>query len=98
MSYLISLLMRCLGIGKIIAAWLTSPQGRLVLDWASRVIPVINKVGSDDTLKNQQKFQIACLEVDKAMRAAGVDPEKITAGVVRKIVETAHGACQQQSS
>ena len=97
MTSIIAFLMRCLGIGKIIATWLTSPQGRLVLDWASRVIPIIKKVGSDDTLKNNQRFQIACNEVEQAMKAAGVDPNLITVGAIRKIVETAHGAWQQST-
>ena len=96
--------MSWLGIAKTVAKWVTSDQGKLVLQWAGKSIKWIGIVenfvhdGTEDPLTGEQKFNAAKIRIADEMRRAGLTREQITESFLRKVIESAHGAWEEQQA
>lgn len=93
-----ALIVKLLGVAGIIAKYLFSKQGKLVMTWAARAVGWVKaaedlKDTAGEPLKGAAKFQVVGAQVIGALIADGVFPAgSVPEGTVRKIVEMAHGA------
>ena len=85
-----ALIAKLLGIAGVIANYLFSKQGKLILSWAEKAIVWVQQAEEDARLLHgTHKFAFVFSLLDEAMTAEGL---KESEGTLRKIIETAHGA------
>lgn len=105
MNWLKSLLLKIAGFAKVVVEWLLSPQGRDVLDWATKLLPIVIasiEAASDwrgaalyhakrelTRSKEQVPPQWNLHQVRKAAVTANLPAEFVTDDVLRAAIEIA---------
>ncbi len=96
---MVAFFLRFLGIAKIIYQYLVSPQGRIVTTWAANAVDWVHEAASDQTMDKSERFLHVSQRVEAALVASGTySKAAMPLGVVRKIVELAHGAWQERQA